>query len=105
MKTMLLSLFMLMTLVGCSTNFSETKQLDDIAYIQLIGSLSNVSLTIDGNTVDVSKMKSFQLDERKTTKFQILTGTHQIEVLKNNHLIMKRQIFISNGNTFEVQLP
>jgi hypothetical protein len=105
MKTFFLCLFMLMTLGGCSTNFSETKQVNDTAYIQLMGSTSNLSLILDGQSVNVRQMESFWLDGKRATKFQTTVGTHQIKIFRRNNLIINRQIFVSSGNTFEVQLP
>lgn len=92
-------------LSGCSTNFSEVKQLDDKAFLQLTGNIENGFLIIDDKKIDLTEVDIFTLDGQSVAKFEVQTGTHLIEVLKKDKTVVKRKIYVTNGNVFEVIVP
>ncbi|MFT6898583.1 MAG: hypothetical protein ACJA13_003007 [Paraglaciecola sp.] len=104
MKLIMTCLFAII-LSGCSTNFSEVKQLDDKAFLQLTGDFENGVLIIDDKKIDLTQVDTFTLDGQKVAKFAVQTGTHIIEVLKQEKTVLKRKIYVTNGNVFEVIVP
>ncbi|MFQ3198925.1 MAG: hypothetical protein ACI8R9_001584 [Paraglaciecola sp.] len=104
MKLIMTCLFAIM-LSGCSTNFSEVKQVDDKAFLQLTGNFENGFLIIDGKGIDLTQVDTFTLDGQNVAKFEVQTGTHLIEILKKDKTVVKRKIYVTNGNVFEVIIP
>lgn len=94
-----------LTLSACSTHYSETRQVDDQGFLQLSGEFIGKTLYIDGIAVPLDKAKTFSIDGAKVAKFAIDPGTHIIEVHDNGDVKVKRKIYITNGNVFEVIVP
>ncbi|GAA6186294.1 MULTISPECIES: hypothetical protein [Alteromonadaceae] len=92
-------------LAGCSSSFSEVKQLDDKAYLQLTGNIASGSLSIDGKQISLQQADKFKIDGNLVTKFEISSGTHLIEIVRNDKTVVKRKIYVTNGNVFEVNVP
>lgn len=108
MKSILLSVAVLLTLAlaGCGGTFSQTVQVDDRAYLLLIGNPENNIVVIDnGNPIDLAKdTTSFSLDGRQVTKIQISIGKHTIKVTRGGLLKINRIFYVSTGTTFEIEL-
>ncbi len=107
MKNILLITFVFM-LSACSAGYSSSTQVDDKAYLQLAGDFSNTVLIIDDQQpimLDSGEVNTFKLNGEKVAKFDLPTGSHTVEVLRNNTTVVKRKIYVSNGNTFEVRIP
>jgi len=104
MKSIIAVLFIAF-LSACSTSFTEVKQIDDKAYLQLTGVIANGTLTIDGQAIDLASAETFKLDGNAVAKFELASGNHMIEVSKNGKVVVKRKIYVSNGNVFEVIVP
>ncbi len=104
MKFLISCLFTLL-LTGCSSSFTEVKQLDDKAYVQLTGQISQGILSIDGNEISLQSAETFELDGNTVAKFELSSGTHLIEVTRSGKTVVKRKIYVTNGTVFEVVVP
>jgi len=105
MKKLLLLLAIALTLVGCGT-YQQTTQIDDSAYLLIIGDPSGSIVTID----NAKPLKlgedtvSFDLNGKTATKIKLSTGTHTVKIMKNGKLKVNRKFYVSSGNSFEVRL-
>jgi len=107
MKSLLLiaAIFMLS---ACSAGFSTSTQVDDKAYLQLSGEFANTVLIINDQQpirLDSKEVSTFKFKGEMVAKFDLPTGSHTVEVLRDNATVVKRKIYVSNGNTFEVRIP
>lgn len=104
-RNILMIISALFLLVGCGT-YSQTVQVDDNAYLLLIGEPSGHVVTIDaGQPIDLSNdTTSFNLNGKTATKIQVLTGTHSVKIVKDGNLLVNRKFYVSTGTSFEVQL-
>lgn len=98
-------LVLMLALVGCGT-YNEAVQVDDHAYLLLIGNPDgNVVVIDDGNPIDLAKdTTSFSLNGKKATKIQVPIGKHTVKIIKNGVLTVNRNFFVSTGTSFEVEL-
>jgi hypothetical protein len=107
MKNILLITIVFM-LSACSSGFSTSTQVDDKAYLQLAGNFANTVLIINDQQpirLDSNDVSTFKLNGEMVAKFDLPTGSHTVEVLRANTTVVKRKIYVSNGNTFEVRIP
>ena len=102
-------LFILTTLIifitGCGT-YRQSVQVDDKAYLLLIGNPRNHIVTIDNDRpirLD-EETTSYNLNGKTATKIQVSIGTHTVTVEKDGKVIIKRKFYVSTGDSFEVQL-
>ncbi|NOX90951.1 MAG: hypothetical protein GXP18_00445 [Gammaproteobacteria bacterium] len=105
MKKLLLYLVTILILAGCGT-YQQTTQVDDSAYLLIIGDPAGYVVTID-NTKPLKLEEdtvSFDLDGKTVTKIKLSTGTHAVKIMKNGKLKINRKFYVSNGNSFEVRL-
>jgi len=105
MKKLSLILGLILTLTACGS-YQQTVQVQDKSYLLIIGDPSGSILTIDNGQpiklgVDTS---SFDLYGKTATKIQIEIGTHTIKIIKNGEVIIHRKFYVSNGNSFEVEM-
>lgn len=105
MKKLLLIIVALLMVTSCGT-YRQATQVDDKAYLLLIGDPDGNIVTIDnGKPIDlVEETTSFDLNGKTATKIQVTIGTHTIVVTKKGILTVNRKIFVSSGQSFEVQL-
>jgi hypothetical protein len=97
-----------MLIVGCSSHFESTNQVNDSAFLQLEGNFLNTQLTLDkGTPVELTEksIETFTLNGKEVTRFPISTGKHTIKVSRSGTVIVNRIIYVSNSNTFEVVVP
>lgn len=105
MKHLIFLVFSLF-LSACSTSFSETKQVDDKAYLQLSGNIKGTTLILDNTTsVQLDDADTFSLDGETVAKFDLSVGSHQVEITRGQQVLVKRKIYVTNGNVFEVRVP
>ncbi|MCB5226437.1 MAG: hypothetical protein NWQ54_15900 [Paraglaciecola sp.] len=105
MKIFLVSLLVLL-LTACSSSFQTSTQVDDKAYLQLVGNFSGAVLRLDNDDgIDLESMKTFKLKGEKVAKLSVTTGTHQVIVERSGQIIVNRKIYVTNGNTFELRIP
>ncbi|MBT4860123.1 MAG: hypothetical protein HON46_04885 [Gammaproteobacteria bacterium] len=90
---------------GCGT-YKQTVQVDDQAYLLLIGNPIGSIVTIDeGKPINLSQETvSYNINGQKATKIKISIGTHTVKVTKGGNITVKRNFYVSTGNSFEVQL-
>lgn len=95
----------LLILSGCGT-YSQAVQVDDRAYLLLIGSPYGSVISIDnGKPINLgSETTSFNLNGKKATKIEISIGKHSIKIIKYGVVTVNRSFYVTNGNSFEVQL-
>ena len=105
MKKLLLVIVTLIAVTSCGT-YRETTQVDDNAYLLLIGDPARNIVTIDnGSPIDLSKdTQSYNLNGKTATKIQIPVGTHTVKIMKDGELIINRKFYVSTGTSFEVEL-
>ena len=95
----------LVLLSGCSSQFQQATQVDDQAVIQFIGDLDGYSLSINDQPIPLDNVESFSLNGETATQFSVGSGTHVVELRKGGQTLLKRKIYVSNGNVFEVRIP
>jgi hypothetical protein len=94
-----------LTLSACGS-YQQTIQVDDQSYIQLSGDPEGVEIILNGKSLGkVENFNSYDLDGTKTTRFEITPGTHIIELTRTGETLIKRKIYVTEGNAFEVKLP
>lgn len=106
--TYLITLLFVIALVGCSSNYQSTVQVDEQAAVMLSGNFWNTQLTLDDAlpiTLDKATYKSFELNDKEVIKFNLQPGTRQIKVTRAGNTIVLRKVYVSNGNTIEVIVP
>ena len=82
---------------GCAYN-EGIVQKKNIAYLKLTGNIANISLQIDNNEI----IPLVELDE--DTIFEIKPGVHIVKVLRDNKIIVNRELFFDNNVTKEVNV-
>jgi len=105
MKNLLFIILTLVLISSCST-YRQSVQVDDKAYLLLIGEPDGNIITIDnGKKINLSEETvSFDLNGKIATKIQISTGSHTLKIMKKGILKVNRKFYVSAGNSFEVQL-
>lgn len=105
MKTFITILFITL-LSACSTNYQSATQVDDIAYLQLAGNLTDAELIInEKQVVLLNNADTFKFKGERVAKFNLALGNNVIEVKRNQVTLIKRKVYVSQGNTVEVRVP
>ncbi|WP_115717786.1 hypothetical protein [Gallaecimonas mangrovi] len=97
-----------MVLSACSTHFSTTTQVDDKAYLLLTGNINGATLIIDEQpdiNLDSSNIRRYTEGDETVVKFAVNVGNHLVEITKAGKVLVKRKIYVTNGNSFEVRVP
>jgi len=105
MKILLIILGIMLTLTACGM-YQQTVQVDDKAYLLIIGDPSGNVVTIDNaKPIELEKdTVSFDLNGATATKIEITIGAHTVKIVKNGKLKVNRKFYVSTGNNFEVRL-
>lgn len=105
MKNLLMIIVAFFMLTSCGT-YSQSVQVDDKAYLLLIGNPEGKVVTIDNNkSIDLSnETTQFNLNGETATKIQISIGSHTVKITRDGELIVNRKFYVSSGTSFEVQL-
>lgn len=103
MKKLLLACISLL-LVACGS-FKTVTQTEEGSFLQLVGSTDNAVLQLDDIRMDLNETESFDLNGRKVTKIAVPAGQHRVTITRGGALLVDRNIFISEGNAFEITLP
>ena len=95
----------LLSLTACGT-YNQSIQVNDRAYLLLIGDPFNKIVTIDNqNPIELElDTVSFNLNGQKATKIEIPIGKHTVKITYNGVEIVNRIFYVTNGNSFEVKL-
>ncbi len=92
---------------SCGGKNFTVNQVENHAYLLIKGESKKEQLIIDSNSPIILGVdtKEYKLDDGiKASKLQIEEGTHTIKVLRNGNIIIQRNIYVTPGNTFEVNL-
>lgn len=101
----ILIILMLFVVTACGT-YRQSVQVDDNAYLLLIGDPSGSVVTIDdGKPIDLSQeTTSYDLNGKTATKIQLSIGSHTVKITKSGEITVNRKFYVSTGTSFEVQL-
>lgn len=94
-------------MLGCTSSYESVTQVDDTkAYVLLTGNFEGASLQINTNPQITlgDNIQTFILDGKEVAKFEVKSGTNVIKVYKNGALVVNRKLYITNGNSFEVDV-
>lgn len=94
-------------MLGCTSSYESVTQIDDTkAFILLTGNFENASLQINTNSpiTLADSIETFMLDGKKVAKFEVTAGTNTVKVFKNGALVVNRKLYVTNGNSFEVNV-
>jgi hypothetical protein len=86
---------------GCFRQVQEERTEDQGAQISLRGSGAPVSLWVDGEVV----VDSATLDESDGIRYRIDPGTHEIEVRRGGTVLVRRRLYIGEGETRILDVP
>lgn len=101
----LISIFTAFLLAACHSTDYNTQH-DERAYIQLNGDYVETEINVgDLKFAITEQTKSYNLNGKQVVKFEIPKGKHQLTIYKNNKVIIKKFILVSEGQTVEVTIP
>jgi uncharacterized protein YcfL len=105
MKNIIIVVLALFMVTGCGS-YKQTVQVDDKAYLLLIGETTgNVVIIDDGTPIDLRRdTKSYNLDGKTATKIEVPIGSHTLKVTRDGVLTVNRKFYVSTGTSFEVKL-
>jgi len=105
MKKIILIFISVLGLSACGT-YQETVQVDDKAYLLIIGEVKGCDAVIDGAAPLMldKDTQSYYLNGRTATKIEIARGSHEVKITCGGQLRVDRKFYVSNGNSFEVNL-
>jgi hypothetical protein len=97
----------LVTLLGACGSYRSTTQVDGVSFIEISGLPHGEQVMIDGQPVGTlgDDLKSFDLNGRTVTRIEVPPGTHEVVIEREGKIIVKRKIYLSDGNNAEVNLP
>ena len=67
------------------------------SYLYFSGNTNDVKVSVDGG-------KSFDVKEGQENQYTIKSGKHLVEVYRDNKIIVKREIFVSDGIAKEIEV-
>lgn len=94
-------------LLACTSSYESVTQVDDSkAFVLLTGNFKDTSLYINENdSIDLSAdIKTFEIDGIEVAKFEVPSGTNNIKLYRNGNLVLNRKIYVTSGNSFEVNV-
>lgn len=94
----LASISLVTVLPGCAM-VETTTQVEDVAFLTFKGVADGASFQLDGGTP--------QQIERwpDSVRYQIAPGRHSLIVSRNGDVIVRREIYLTTGQVFELSLP
>lgn len=95
----------ILLLAGChSTSYNQ--QVEDSSYIQFQGNYIGSEITLGENQFNLtSKTKSYDFNGQEVVKYQAPTGKSLLVIKKNNSTVIQKYIFLSEGQTLEINIP
>lgn len=94
-------------MLGCTSSYESVTQVDDTkAFVLLTGNFEGASMQINTNTpiTLADNIETFTLDGKEVAKFEVTSGTNTIKIYKNGALVVNRKLYITNGNSIEVNV-
>ena len=104
MKNVLIGIFV-MWLAACQSSTYITQSAEN-SYIQFTGGYLQTVVQVGDLTFNITpQTESFDLNGQQVVKFEIPKGKHQLVVSKGNQVVVKKYIFVTEGQTVEVKIP
>jgi hypothetical protein len=94
-------------MLGCTSSYESVTQVDDTkAFVLLTGNFEGASMQINTNTpiTLADNIETFTLDGKEVAKFEVTSGTNTIKIYKDGALVVNRKLYITNGNSIEVNV-
>ena len=67
------------------------------SYLYFTGNINHTMVSVDNG-------EKFSIKSGKENQYSVSPGKHLVEVYKNNNLIIKREIFLSDGIAKEIEV-
>ena len=91
-------------LLGCWKQSSLAVQEEGSSYLRLNGDLTNVVLVLDGGE-GLPLLDSRGKTSASSTLWEVLPGRHLVELHRNSALVLRRDLFVGQGQVVEVSVP
>ncbi len=93
-------------LLAACGSFKTVSQTEETTYLQLLGNKEDVVLVLDQTTtVDLNTLQSFDLNGKEATRITVPAGQHRVTLTRKGALLVDRNIYVSEGNAFDITLP
>jgi len=97
MKKIFAAVLLSMLFIACGGYNEGIVQKSEKGFIRFTGNTSQVILKIDDGI-------PFQYDNMNPV-YQVKTGKHTVQVIRNDEIIVNRTIIIDNQTTMEIEVP
>jgi uncharacterized membrane protein len=91
----------LLVFMGCFAQRNEVVQKDSVSAIQFTGSTENATFAVYSNGNVVYGLTKVD----KGLRYTLRPGVYRIEVTKGGYNVVKRQLFVGDGETQEIRIP
>ena len=91
-------------LVSCWSQTSVHVQEEGLSYLRLKGDLAAVVLTLDGGE-GLPLLNSEGETAASNTLWEVLPGRHLVELHRAGERILRRDLFVGQGQVLEVAVP
>lgn len=90
---------------GCGT-YRQVAQVDDHAFLLLLGQVHGHTLIIDKNPpIQLGvETRSYNLNGIAATKIEISIGGHEITIANWSGVVISRKFYVATGESYEVKL-
>ncbi len=101
-----LALLAVLSLTVACGGYHAVTQAEEGTYLQLVGSTDAVMMSLDQQAATpLDKMTAFNLNGKRVTKIVIAPGQHRVTLTRGGMTLVDRQIYVSEGNAFEIIIP
>ena len=101
-----LFLFLSILLVSGCNSLTYTQQIEDSSYIQFQGNYNNAVINLGEQEFVIDEtVTSYDLNGTQVVKFEAPKGKSLLIVSKNNSTVIKKYVFLNEGQTLEVTIP
>lgn len=107
----LMSACIAILMVSCRAHMPVSQETgkDDSASLIFISASNrgsyNVDVQLDGDTQFVASTVKAKKSNRRGTQYTVKTGTRHLVVKEGGNVIYDKKLFLSSGETKEIQLP
>ncbi len=92
----IISLVLLLSISGCGYKEGVATAAQK-SYLYFSGNTDNIRVSIDGG-------EKFSVKEGQNNQYGIKPGKHLIEVYRDGAIIVKREVFVSDGIAKEIEI-
>jgi hypothetical protein len=86
---------------SCFRQVKETVTEDSVSYVTFQGTGEPVTIRIDGQVI----AENVDLDPDGSVRYKISRGTHTVEVVRREEILVNRQIYFGEDETRIVTVP